>query len=154
MMKILSSEFRDGDIIPLKYTSEGENLNPPLYVQDVPLKTQSLVLIVDDPVEGVGGFVNWLVWNIPPETKMILPGSIPLGATEGVSSTRDSGYVGPCPPQGEDRLYFFKLYALNCFLNISERAVKAEVEQYIDGHIIESAVLIGRYKLQGISAGR
>ena len=44
-----SSAFTNGGEIPSKYTCEGGDLAPPLEWENVPEKTRSLVLIVDDP---------------------------------------------------------------------------------------------------------
>ena len=48
-MKITSKAFKHQEMIPKKYTCQGEDINPPLSIQDVPKEAKSLVLIVDDP---------------------------------------------------------------------------------------------------------
>jgi len=50
-----------------------------------------------------------------------------------------------CPPNGEHR-YFLKLYALDKKLDLKEGATKADVLKAIEGHVIQEAELIGRYK--------
>ena len=48
-LTLTSSAFGEGDLIPVRYTCDGEDLSPPLSWTEPPAKTQSLVLIVDDP---------------------------------------------------------------------------------------------------------
>ena len=87
-MKILSPAFGANQTIPLKYTCDGENINPPLQIADVPSATKSLVLISDDPDAPMGTWVHWTIWNIPPETKEIGKNSAPIGVVEGITSFR------------------------------------------------------------------
>ena len=53
--------------------------------------------------------------------------------------------MGPCPPDAEHK-YFFKLYALDIILDLSEGSTKQEVEAAMHGHIIEQTELVGRYE--------
>lgn len=71
MMKLASTAFQEGGIIPSVYTCEGKNINPPLEISGAPSNAKSLVLIMDDP--DVPAFVrpermydHWVVFNIPP----------------------------------------------------------------------------------------
>ena len=146
-MKITSLEFDDCDYIPEEYTCDGENMNPPLEIHDVPAGAKSLALIMDDPDAPSGEFVHWLLWNIPPAEKEIDPGkSLPLNGVCGVTSAGKPGYTGPCPPAGEEHRYFFKLYALHSELDLFCNAKKADLEKAMDGHIIEKAELVGLYR--------
>ncbi len=47
-MKIVSV-FQNNEKIPEKYTCRGKDINPPLKIENIPQKTQSLVLMIDDP---------------------------------------------------------------------------------------------------------
>lgn len=144
-MKIESPVFKNNQIIPSKYTCDGENVNPPLKFLDVPETAKSLVLIVDDPDAPRGTFVHWVVFNIDPKTKDIAENSAPAGAMEGMTSFGKAGYGGPCPPSGTHR-YFFKLYALDIRLDLDKKATKQDVESVMEGHILDKAEIIGLYK--------
>lgn len=143
-MNISSPAFKDNERIPSQYTCDGENVNPPLEISDVPSEAKSLVLIVDDPDAPGKTWVHWVVWNIDPTTTEILENSVPIRAVEGMTDFGKPGYGGPCPPSGTHR-YFFKLYALDTLLDISSQATKADVEKAMEGHMLTQATLIGLY---------
>ena len=42
--------------------------------------------------------------------------------------------------------YYFRLYALDLALDLPEGATKKEVKFAMEGHILEKAVLMGRYE--------
>ena len=147
-MKMWSPAFKEGGIIPSRYTCEGKNINPPLQIKDVPPLAKSLVLIIDDPdvpkkLYPIGVFDHWVVYNISPHQNSIQENSIP--GVEGVNSSGNRGYTGPCPPDREHR-YFFKIYALDVILDLPAGKTKKEVEAAIDGHVLMKYEFIGRYE--------
>jgi hypothetical protein len=144
-LKIESLAFNNGGMIPLKYTCDGENINPPLVITGIPENTKSLVLIVEDPDAPVGTWIHWTVWNISPATNEIPENSVPQGAVEGITDFGAPGYGGPCPPSGKHR-YFFKLYSLDITLDLATSASVEDIEEAMQGHIIESAEMVGLYE--------
>ena len=128
-------------MIPRKYTCDGENVNPPLYVREVPKETKSLVLIVDDPDAPSGTWEHWNVWNIPP-TKRIEENSIP--GVEGINDFGKHAYGGPCPPSGTHR-YFFKVYALDNMLSLQVHSRKKDIEEAMKDHVLAKGELVGVY---------
>jgi Raf kinase inhibitor-like YbhB/YbcL family protein len=143
-MKITSSAFADKQNIPSKYTCDGENINPPLSISNVPLKTKSLVLIVDDPDAPAGVWTHWTLWNIPPDSQIIPEGSEPSSAVQGKTSFGTNKYGGPCPPSGTHH-YYFKLYALDSVLNLPEKTDSDNLQKAMSGHVIEQTQLVGLY---------
>ena len=149
-MKITSPVFKHNQSIPAKYTCDGENINPPLFISDAPENTKSLVLIMEDPdvpknIRPDGMWDHWLVWDMPPATAEILEGREPQGMM-GKNSGGEKGYAGPCPPDREHR-YFFKLVALDlASLALPDSASKAELKKAMEGHVLAEAHLIGRYQ--------
>ena len=73
---ITSLAFKEGGMIPAKYTCDGQNISPPLKWEQIPKGTKSFALISDDPDAPMGTWVHWVMWNIPAEANG-LPENIP-----------------------------------------------------------------------------
>ena len=147
-MKLTSPAFLNNEFIPVRYSAYGLNLNPPLEIEGVPENVKSLVLILDDPdvprnLREDGIWDHWIVFNIPPWTISVQEGKEPRGV-HGKGTGGNLKYHGPRPPSGTHR-YFFKLYALDSFLNLGEGVSKKEVEEAMQNHIIAKCELMGRY---------
>src|SRR5262245_8633578 len=80
-MTLTSSAFAHGEKIPSIHTCDGQDQSPPLTWKNVPSKTVSLALVMDDPDAPGGTFVHWVAWNIDPK-KNGLPGQITSTASE------------------------------------------------------------------------
>lgn len=150
-MQLESPAFPNEGLIPKKYACDGEKVNPPLVFLEVPAGTKTLALIMEDPdvprsLRPDGMFDHWTIWNIPPNTKEIPENSKAPGIT-GLNSRGTLEYVPPCPPDREHR-YFFKLFALDANLQLSPTTNKTDLLKTIEGHVIESAELMGRYNRQ------
>ncbi|MEJ2587790.1 MAG: YbhB/YbcL family Raf kinase inhibitor-like protein [Deltaproteobacteria bacterium] len=148
-MKLISYAFEHEGKIPSKYTCDGENINPPLRISEVPASAESLVLIMEDPdvpkhLREDGMWDHWVVFNMPTDITDIPEDSRPPGGL-GVGTSGDMNYFGPCPPDREHR-YFFKLYALDTELDLHEKPTKADVEAAMKGHVLEQTELMGRYE--------
>ena len=149
-MKLQSPVFNEGDMIPEKYTCDGDDISPPLKWSDVPHSAISLALICDDPDAPAGTWVHWVIFNMPAHTsglKEFVPieRKLPDGSIQGTNDSRKIGYGGPCPPSGTHR-YYFKLYALNRKLELESGATKWQLVQAMKGHILSEAQLMGKYK--------
>jgi Raf kinase inhibitor-like YbhB/YbcL family protein len=141
-LKLISTVFSHNGHIPSKYTCEGENINPPLKVENIPDATKTLALIVEDPDAAKGVFDHWILWNISPD-EAIAEGSKP--GISGTNSFGKTGYGGPCPPSGEHR-YFFRVYALDDVLGLLAGSKKEELLDAMKGHVLASAELMGVYQ--------
>lgn len=143
-LEIISPVFRDGAPIPLQYTCEGQNVNPPLNIFNPPLKTQSLTLVMHDPDAVSGDYLHWLVFDIPPKTDTISVNSVPVGALQGLNDSGKAGYSGPCPPQGTGiHRYIFDFYALDNLLNLSPSSTIQDVIKAMKGHVLDHTALTG-----------
>lgn len=128
--------------IPLKYTANafgctGGNISPPLTWKDVPPDAKSLALTVYDPDAPTGsGFWHWLVVNLPPSVQGLEEGAgdpgnakLPAGATQARGDAGVSGYLGPCPSQGDPpHHYIFTIFAV--------KADKLDIDQNASGAIV------------------
>ena len=141
-MELSSQEFEDGRFIPVKFTCQGQDINPALIIENIPKEAKSLALVVDDPDAPGETWIHWVVFDIP-VIKQIEENSIP--GKQGVNSQAMQSYQGPCPPAGVHR-YFFKLYALDAVLNLKAGISKTQLEQAMQGHILDKAQLVGLYK--------
>lgn len=142
-MKIESSAFRNNERIPKKYTGEGEDVSPPLRIQDVPKGTVSMALIVDDPDAPMGIFDHWILWNIPSQKFELKEGE--LIGVPGINHFKEARYRGPMPPPGPVHRYFFKIYALDTMLNLPEGSTKSDLEKAMKGHILGQGEMFGTY---------
>ncbi len=143
-MKLASTAFSQGQPIPKKYTCSGENVSPPLAFSQVPASTQTLALIVDDPDAPGGTFDHWIVWNLPGDTRELSEGA--TVSKQGTNGFGTVDYKGPCPPPGKEHRYFFKVYALDTQLKLSEGISKRQLEAAMEGHILAQGELVGTYK--------
>ncbi len=151
-IKITSSAFEDGGLIPAKYTCDGADVSPPLQWDAVPEGTKSVALICDDPDAPMGTWVHWVLFNLPSDAKELaenIPNeeTLPNGANQGVNDFGRVGYGGPCPPGGTHR-YFFKIYALDTEVGLQAGADKRRLLKTMEGHILGQGQLIGKYKRQ------
>ncbi len=149
-IKITSSAFEDGGMIPAKYTCDGADVSPPLQWDAVPEGTKSIALICDDPDAPMGTWVHWVLFNLLAEARELaenIPAeeTLPNGAMQGVSDFGRIGYGGPCPPGGTHR-YFFKVYALDTKVDLQAGTDKRQLLKAMEGHILEQGQLIGEYK--------
>lgn len=153
-MTITSPVFKHKTKTPIKYTCDGENINPPLEFSGIPEETKSLVLIVDDPDAPSKTWVHWVLYNIAPSTTKIEENSIPQEALQGTTDFGSLGYGGPCPPasqRGEPsgtHRYFFKLYALDTILDAPSGFTKQQVLEKVRDRVIEETELVGLYNRQ------
>jgi Raf kinase inhibitor-like YbhB/YbcL family protein len=139
----ITSPVVDKDI-PKKYTCDGENVNPPLEIKNVPPKAKSLALILDDLDAPRGTFVHWIMWNIDPGIEGLKENSLPEGAVQGMNDFKKHKYGGPCPPSRAHR-YVFKVFALDTRLNLEPNSTKVDLQKALQGHVIAEAQMIGRY---------
>ena len=153
-LQLTSPAFAEGGTIPSRFTCDGDNINPEFIISGVPKEADALVLVMDDPdipdsvkqARGIEVFDHWVLYNLPPTMTAVPEGSArgALG-TEGLNSVGKSGYIGPCPPDGEHR-YFFRLYAIKGTLNFVKTPTLREVEEAAKGMSIAETTLMGRYE--------
>ena len=149
-LALTSSAFKNGRMIPERYTCSGHNESPALEWTGVPGAARSLVLILDDPDAPMGTFVHWVIYNISPAAKG-LPGDVSAtetvaGGEQGVNGRNATGYTGPCPPPGKPHHYHFRLYALDRKLEFKTGATARQVEEAIQGHVLASTELLGIFE--------
>ena len=150
-MQLTSAEFQAGSEIPSRFTSDGENVSPELSWKDAPQETKSFVLIVHDPdAPRPGGFTHWVAYNVGPGTGHLeeeVPHDDKIAGIgmQGKNDAGKLGYMGPAPPSGVHR-YFFRLYALDCMLDLQPGVTHHEVSIAMKGHVLAQTELMGTYE--------
>jgi len=139
-----------GSTLPDVYTCKGASESPELSWENVPQKTKSLVLILDDPDAPQGTFTHWILYNIPANVRRIdraQPNAKVLanGAQQGDSSAGSRGYYPPCPPIGPAHRYIFSLYALDYEVSMPT-AGRDSIDWAMGEHILGQATVITTFK--------
>ena len=154
-LSLTSPNFDHMGEIPERFTCDGADISPALTWSGLPAGTRSLVLIVDDPdapdpAAPKTVWAHWVLYNLPVSLDG-LPDAVselPAGSLQGRNDWKRTGWGGPCPPIGRHR-YFFKLYALDAVLDDLGEPTKTRLESAMEGHIIDSAELVGTYQRRG-----
>ena len=149
-MEITSPAFKEGTMIPRKFTCDDIDISPPLRWSGVPEGTKTFAIICDDPDAPMGTWVHWVLFNLPGNIREIPEGMsqqemLPNGARQGTNDFGKIGYGGPCPPGGTHR-YYFKIYALAKKLDVEAGITKDELLQAMQGSILSEEKLMGKYR--------
>jgi Raf kinase inhibitor-like YbhB/YbcL family protein len=154
-MRLSSTGFTDGGLIPEKYTPQGENLSPALSWSGVPAGAEELVLIVEDPdAPFPNPFVHWILHGLSPSVTS-LPAAIPTdpvlqafgGAVQGKNDAKSVGWYGPKPPMGHGiHHYHFQLFALDARFHLGPDATLADLKKAMAGHVISDGEIIGTFE--------
>ncbi len=143
LINVSSSTLMNGVYMPQKYICERQHVHPPFSFRGLPLETASIAMTLEKVQESRGVFDHWVIWNIHP-MEMIIENTVP--GTEGKNSFGKTRYQGPCPPEGRDHRYFFKVYALDIILDIKIGADKKTLEKAMQDHTLAKGEIIGMYK--------
>lgn len=155
---IASEAFAPGESIPGIHTCDGDDESPPLEWRGVPSITKSLAIIADVQDVTDSSFVQWIVYDIPPNVQGVKKG-VPRvdemlnGAKHGVNSFGWLEYRGPCPPHGVVHRYSFKVYALDTKLDLEPGATKEELLDAMGGHVLAEGRLTGAYQRSQMRLG-
>ena len=146
-MALTSAAFAPGGVIPKRHTGEGANVSPALSWTGLPKGTRELALICDDPdAPTPKPWVHWVLYGIPTSLAGLKEGHSRAGL-EGPNDSGGVGYTGPMPPNGHGvHRYFFRLYALDATLNNAPGWSKERLLAEIEGHVLETAELMGTYE--------
>jgi Raf kinase inhibitor-like YbhB/YbcL family protein len=139
-----------GEPLPVLYTCDGQNISPPLSWTGTPENTKSLALFFDDITSPYGNWCHWVLYNISAEYRVLRENVPPerMLSWKGVQGRNDYdriGYAGPCPPEGEERQYVFRLFALDVELDVEPRITRLLLLKHMRGSIIDRAELACTY---------
>lgn len=146
-VEFASEDFADGAELPVELTCDGASRSPELHWSGLPDDTATVAVIVDDPDAPDGGFVHWVLWDVPADAT-IEAGGVAPDAREGVNGAGAPGWTGPCPPEGDGpHSYVFSLYAIPDPVDEAAGASADEArDAFADAGGREVAILTGRYE--------
>ena len=158
MFTLQSPAFAHEGPIPSRHTCDGPDLSPPLAWVDPPPGTRSFALLVDDPDAPNPAaprrvWVHWIRYDIPVSSRALAEGEGNRppdgGGREALTDDDGPGWHGPCPPIGRHH-YFFRLFALDTEIgDLGRKARRKDFEQAIEGHMLDTAILMGTYARAG-----
>jgi len=147
-MQVRSNAFEDGGVIPIRFTSHGDNVQPGFTITGAPDTTVSYAIVFHDIEVAIGGntddVTHWIAWNIP--SANIPEGSLPAGSVQGNNIRGQAGYMGSGAPL-RDRFhhYVFEFYALSANLDLPEGSSRADLMSAMQGNVVAKAAYVGRY---------
>lgn len=142
---VKSSAFGAGEEIPIEFTCDGADVSPPLEWSGGK-DAGGVVVTLTDP--DAGGYVHWVVLGIPDDVSGLQKGAVPPGATEATNDFGETGYGGPCPPEGDEpQRYAFTVYRLTEPIegDLSSDAALDDVLDAIECCVAAKGTLIGKY---------
>lgn len=146
-MKVTSTAFEDGGVVPNKYSFHYDNVQPDFTIT-APENAVSYAIVFHDIDVSLGGSTNdvthWIAWNIPKGN--IAEGKLPEGSVQGKNITGQVGYMGPGAPKS-DRYhhYVFEFYALSENLSLDSSATRQQLLDAMNGKIVAKAAYVGRF---------
>jgi Raf kinase inhibitor-like YbhB/YbcL family protein len=155
-LHLLSNSFKDGGLMPAKYSLDGGNHSPELSWTGVPPKTKVFAIIMEDPDASLPAFVHWVIYNIPAKPTDPTSNTYELtegypkeekstsGILQGANGFQNIGYDGPAPPSGTHR-YYIKLYALDAPVQLPAGETAAQVRVAIAKHTLAWTQIMGQY---------
>ncbi|MFD4192753.1 YbhB/YbcL family Raf kinase inhibitor-like protein [Amycolatopsis thermoflava] len=134
----ISASRRDRS--PAGSSYDGGNERPSLEWLGIPDGAAELVLLCEDPDAPAGTFTHWVVTGIAPTSTGL------DSAVAGRNDFGERGWGGPRPPVGDEpHRYFFRLYAVDRELGLGEDATGQDVRAAIEGHVLSTGTVLGRF---------
>lgn len=143
---VSSPAFEEGESIPSEYTCDGEDVSPELQIVGLPPTTRSVAVVVSDPDAPLGTWYHWVEFDIPVTgDSLTLSRDVGSVGVPGVNSWNLEGYMGPCPPQGEEHRYVFTVYALGDDLGLPDGVDAIAVIDAAEASQLGSVEMTGLY---------
>ena len=136
------SDVTEGEPIDARFTCDGDDVAPELAWKGVPDETEQLALALEDPDAPGGTFTHWLVYRLDPSSTGISAGPL----HEGENDFDSTGYRGPCPPQGKEHDYVFRLFALRAPIALEDGATRDAFDEAVAPHVLAEARLTAPYR--------
>jgi hypothetical protein len=155
-LTIRGPAFEDGTI-PERYTCDGAGVSPPLVVEDLPDRTETLAIAGEwlqnvNPASGPSTI--WLLWGLPAEDPLEIPADIaPVpepdvfpNARQGRNGEGTVGYRPPChETPGEDE-YRFVALALSEPPAVEAGTVRDDFDDAVGSTVVASTTVRATYE--------
>lgn len=143
--------FENGGLIPVEHTGYGADQSPELVLEGLRDDAKFLAITLDDLGHPIPAYNHWIIWNLP--AMSVVPGGIPHGkqvasldnAVQGCGYGKNC-YKGPKPPFHCSHVYRFRVFALDCMLDLPSTTRKRKLLAAIQGHILQQAELMGHFR--------
>jgi len=144
--------MKDGEKFPIVNTGRGQDISPEFIIQNLSPSAKTLAITLEDIRHPLfKNFTHWLIWNIPAAEK--IDGAIPAGKIVPSLGNARQGigygwykYAGPKPPKGNQHLYRFTVYALDCEMKLSLLPTKSSFKKKAKGHVLQRGSLVGAFE--------
>lgn len=156
---VTSPSFVNGQSMPVKFTMDGDNLFPGIAWKNLPINTESILLVIEDPdIPKDKPFIHGIVYNIPPDIESLpiqaftKEGAIDsnfetVGIKCGGNSIGQAKYMSPSPPPGHGpHHYFFQVFALDRKLEFGDMPKLPDIKEAIAYHVLAYGETIGIYE--------
>ncbi len=147
---VTSPAFADGEVLPVRFTADGDGVSPPLAWRGVPAEAASVVIVAEDPdAPAPAPLVHLIVHGLPGSDGALAEGvasSDPPTVATGSNSFLKNSWL-PCdPPPGHgDHRYVFQVYALAATPDLGVHPRRSTVADALAEHAVAKGVLIGLY---------
>lgn len=137
-LSVKSPDLRDGAALAERFTCNGENAVPTLRWSGGPPNVQGWAVVVEDPDAPAGTFTHWIVTGLAPSIRS-LGAQLPPGSVVGLTSSGQPGYVGPCPPAGQEHRFRYRVHALREPLALDPSTPVLEARRRIEASSLDAA---------------
>ena len=144
-LRVSSPDIEEGRPLPERFTCTGANEVPALTWTGAPPGTQGWAVVVEDPDAPTGTFTHWLVTGLGSPARSV-GGELPAGAVEGLTSSGQQAYVGPCPPTGEEHRFRYRVHALRQLLVLEPTTGVTEARRRIESLSLDAAEIEVTYR--------
>ncbi|MEJ7765425.1 MAG: YbhB/YbcL family Raf kinase inhibitor-like protein [Acidimicrobiales bacterium] len=144
-LAVTSPDMQDGAPLGEPFTCIGENAAPTLTWSGGPVGVDGWAVVVDGPDAPTGTFTHWVVTGLGPSTRSV-GAQLPAGAVAGLTSSGQAGYVGPCPPSGQEHRFRFRVHALGEPLLLDDKTPVATARQRIEALSLDAAEIEVTYR--------
>ena len=131
-LRLSSSAFPAGGLLPFVFRQNASNTNPPLFVRGLPDTTRSLMVMLEHRNAPIAPRTHWVCWDLPPVQE------ITVGEQRGKQGRNDfliDGYTGPLG-QSVSGSFCFTVFALRRALHLPEGSSCYQAQRLLTSELL------------------